>query len=108
MKSNDPGGLSENSEIYTQNNSFELGTTYNSCVKNSGMNRSLSLIISIILPLTCLAQYEKETSLDSTIHLLSLRRYIFKPTVITMHREKTSGSKRTSSKILIFIFHITV
>ena len=48
-----------------QNNSFELGTTYNSCVKNSGINRSLSLIISIILPLTCLAQYEKETSLDS-------------------------------------------
>ena len=63
MKSNDPGELSEYSVIVAQISSFEPGDSYNSSVKNSGLSKSLSFIISIVLPLTCLAQYEKETGL---------------------------------------------
>lgn len=69
MKSNDPGGLSEYSEIVAQTNSFEPVDTYNSSAKISGLSKSLSFIISIVLHLTCLAQYE-ETGLytpDSSI-----------------------------------------
>jgi len=65
MESNDPGGLSEYSEIPGKISSFEPGNTYNSSVKNSGLSKSLSFIIAVILPLTCLAQPEKETGLNT-------------------------------------------
>ena len=59
MEANDPGGLSENSEIIAQINSSEPGNT----VKKSGLRKSLTFIISFIFPLTCLAQQENETVL---------------------------------------------
>jgi hypothetical protein len=64
MKSNDPEKLSEYFEIIAEINSSEPGNTFNFSVKKSGLSKSLAVILSFILQLTCLAQHEKETSLN--------------------------------------------